>query len=664
VLLARGRADGLDPSPQDSLAALAEDAEQAVDVVRTGAAALGLDADAVRPTAACTSLSSAAGQCSGDALAPCERALLELYPRLRDLAPRLDPLRAGLAEYTAAMVGGVANRLAVAREAVVAGSCRHLAVRGAHPSRLVLDHTGRTVVVEPLTPLRAGRRYALVVEGLDAVALAAARASVVPRVREDGSIVVPPGAFADQLTAGVAEPANGMRVDDALAFLRGLERDATGLPGFPPFSGLRFTVPTPLTAAQLATLRTALVPAGAAPPAATFAVFRTYDARPALVAYRHAVARAGCDDRPTTVATADVFGAKRADGGTVLHGEYRSLEIHGDTGLARLLGVPPRDARVVSRPFLLALPPATDGAVPLVIAVNGHGSRASLMVAQHAAGVTARGMGLLALELPLHGERAVEGRAFLDALTPSVLALSIRQAVVDVMGAVHAARTCGLILPDGRRFIAADVRYLGYSVGGIVGAVARAVEPGLGPMVLLAPGGDLTSWMMLRVAVGLGSGFLSCIGGADNGRNCEHGPACPPPGVCDQDPALGRLVAAAELPYRLVSGGSDPLSVAGQPGGDGSDAPLLLVSGGQDWVLVPLLATRLADAYRLHPVGAHRRRRRRVTFVQWPDLGHELGAREGPDEQAYTFLANAGGPTRPARGTQRVAPVDSVEPPR
>jgi hypothetical protein len=646
----RGRARAEDPPPQDSLAALAADAARAVEEVRARAAALGLAEDDVRPAGACASLPAAASACSAVGLAPCEDALARLYGRLRGLAATLDPVRAGLAEYTAAAVGGLANRLAVARDALAAGRCRHLAMPGAHPSRLVLDLDGRTIVVEPLTPLRAGRRWALVVDGLDEPALASARASVAPRSAGDGSIVVPPGAFADRV-AGAAEPADGLRAADAVAFLRRLEQDVTGLAGLAPFSGVQLTLPSPLTEAQLATVRAAFVPAGGAPAAATVAVFRTYDARPALVAYRDAVARAGCSERPLTPVEVERVGS-------ALHGEYRSLEIRGETGLARTLGVAASAAPVVTRPFLLALPRTMDGPVPLVVAVHGHGSRASEMLAAHAAGVTSRGMALMALDLPEHGERAVEGRVFLDALVPSLLAVNVRQAVVDVMGAVHAARVCGLVLPDGRRFTASDVRYLGYSLGGIVGAVARSVEPGLGPTALLAPAGDLTTWMMLRIGLGLGSGFVSCIGGADNGRNCQHGAGCAPPGVCEQDPALGRLAAATQLPYRLVLAGSDPLSVAGQPGGDGSEAPLLVVTGGRDEVLLPLLATRLADAYRLHPSGAHRRRRRQVTLVQWPDLGHDLGMRKRPDEQAYVFLADAG------RGVRRVAPVDSVGPPR
>jgi pimeloyl-ACP methyl ester carboxylesterase len=246
-------------------------------------------------------------------------------------------------------------------------------------------------------------------------------------------------------------------------------------------------------------------------------------------------------------------------------------------------------------------------------------------------------MALLALELPAHGDRHVAGQEFLDPLAPASLALNVRQAVVDVMAVVHLARRCGIALPDGRRLVPRDVRYLGYSLGGMIGAVARAVEPDLGATALVAPAGDMTSWMMLRIAVSLGSEFVACVGGARNGEDCLHVP-CPSPGVCVEQVALSHMKSLIELPYRLVLGGSDPLSFAGQPGGTGSRAPLLIVTGGNDEVLYPLLATRLADAYRLRPTGKGRRHRAGMTLVQWPDFHHNLVTQPEVRNQVYAFL--------------------------
>ena len=178
---------------------------------------------------------------------------------------------------------------------------------------------------------------------------------------------------------------------------------------------------------------------------------------------------------------------------------------------------------------------------------------------------------------------------------------------------------------------------MGYSLGGMVGAVAHTVEPDLGTTALIAPAGDMTSWMMLRIAVTLGSEFVACVGGERNGQGCLTTP-CPLPGVCFEHVALSRLMSLVELPYRLVLAGSDPLSFVGQPGEAGSRAPVLIVTGGVDVVLAPLLATRLADAWRLHPTGPGRRHRAGVTLVQWPEFGHDIATQPAAREEVYAFL--------------------------
>jgi hypothetical protein len=96
--------------------------------------------------------------------------------------------------------------------------------------------------------------------------------------------------------------------------------------------------------------------------------------------------------------------------------------------------------------------------------------------------------------------------------------------------------------------------------------------------------------------------------------------------------------------------GGDPLSVVGARRPGAGRGRLLVITGGKDEILYPLLATRLADAYRLRPVGGHRRRGGRVTLVQWPELGHDLATREGVREQAYAFLATGGRPAAVPEG--------------
>jgi alpha-beta hydrolase superfamily lysophospholipase len=262
-------------------------------------------------------------------------------------------------------------------------------------------------------------------------------------------------------------------------------------------------------------------------------------------------------------------------------------------------------------------------------------------MARHGAALAARGMMVAVPELPGHGERAVPGRAFLDLLDPAGLALGVRQTVVDVLGAVRAVR-CGLTLPDGRRLAPRDVRFFGYSLGAMVGVIARTLEPDLGPTVLVAPGGDIAGWLMMQVGAQLGFQLVTCIGGPESGASCAGRKECAPPGTCHADPMLLELAETLHFPYALAAAPGDPLSFAAERAPETSRAPLLLVTGGTDFVLHPLLATRLADAYGLRSVGPHLRRGPRATLVQWPDLGHDLLESAAVREQVYRFLASGG----------------------
>jgi hypothetical protein len=655
LALVAGRARGEDPPPQDSIDAAVADAARAIGNVRKLGPGLGLDAAAAAP-AACADLETPLGRCAARDPTPCMDSLERLYDRLVELRGEPDPIRSGAAEYLAAGIATATLRLAAAREAITAGRCDHVGALGTHPSRIVVGGDGRTILVEPLRPLRAGRRYALVVEGLSHETAMAMKASIVPVAARQaeagdpvGTLTVPPRALSDVVSAAVAHSAAGIRLDEAVAFAGRLAVDASSVPALAPFGGAQVTLPGPLRPELLATLRAYFAPRGRTPPGETLAIFRVLDARTGLAAYREAIRGAKCPESPlVALRAADVRLGTASHVAGVFHGQYPSLDIGGGEGAARLLGVSASAARPVSQPLLLAVPVDVRPTAPLVIGVNGHGSEASGMLSAHADALAARGMALMAIELPAQGERHVAGREFLDPLAPATLAVNVRQAVVDVMAIVHTVRRCGILLPDGRRLVPSDVRYLGYSLGGMIGAVARAVEPDIGVAVLVAPAGDMTSWMMLRVILGLGSEFVTCIGGERNGGTCLRGPPCPEPGVCAEEPSVARLKSLVELPYRLALGGSDPLSFAGQPGGAASRAPLLIVTGGEDEVLYPLLATRLADAYRLRPSGTGRRHGGRASFVQWPAFGHNLVTRPEVREQAYAFLARAGRRARTA----------------
>ncbi|MEW6271472.1 MAG: hypothetical protein AB1689_19495, partial [Thermodesulfobacteriota bacterium] len=551
--------------------------------------------------------------------------------------------RAAAADAVVTDLVAAATRLADARDALARGACARIAPAGAVPTQILLASDARSVLVRPLTALRAGRRYALVAYGFAAPEVERLRESLVPRPQGDG-LLIPEGAFAEPAAEAFAGDAGGISAARTTELVRRLTRDAAAMPGLGPFSGVRVTLPEPLRAEQLGELRFAFVPADAAPAGSALAVYRTLDPRDGLLAYRARLAGLDC---PATAAEArDVkqeLGARLPHVARLLHGTYRSLDL-GDAagGAARALGVPAGEARAVERPYLLALPRDVGPQTPLVLAVDGHAGRASRILGKHAAALAERGIAVLAVELPHHGERRAAGREFLDALDPADLGRNIRQAAVDVLAAVQAVARCGLRTDGGETLRFARPRYLGYSLGGMVGALARSVEPLLGTTVLVAPGGDILGWLMWRIAPELGATYVTCLGGPAEGQSCVPTGRCTAPAVCITDPYLERLQLVIALPYEIAAAAGDPLSYATHRTGGASDSRLLLVTAGDDVALHPLLATRLADAYGMRPVAARRRRGPRSQMVQWPQLGHDLIDRPAVRAQVYEFLASDG----------------------
>jgi hypothetical protein len=337
----------------------------------------------------------------------------------------------------------------------------------------------------------------------------------------------------------------------------------------------------------------------------------------------------------------DVLGLRVPNVARLLQGEYRSLAITGDAATGPL-GVPAAAAQPLALPYLLALPPDARTTTPLVVLLDGHAGSASRILGKHAAALTERGLAVLAVELPFHGARATPGRDFLDPGDPAALGRNVRQASVDVLAAIEHASRCGLPLPDGARLRPPAVRYLGYSLGAMVGSIVRSVEPRLGTTVLVAPGGDILGWLLLRVAPMVGATYVSCLGGTQEGESCIADGQCRPPGVCMVDPFLDRFHLLIALPYEIAAAGADPLSYATHRTGVASKGRLLIITGGEDAALHALLATRLADANRMRPTAPHQRVGPRSRLVQWPELGHELVDRPGVRAQITAFLASDG----------------------
>jgi dienelactone hydrolase len=388
-------------------------------------------------------------------------------------------------------------------------------------------------------------------------------------------------------------------------------------------------LPEPLTPGHLERLVATFVPARRAPPERTVVELPVADARRALLAYRDALARLPCRPRP---ATPHAEGDRAAP---VLTGTFPSLAIRGDGSEP----LEPGDASRAEVPYLLHVPRNLGPDTPLVIGVHGHGGTAERFLRDHAGELAARGLAVLALDLPDHGSRGAKPLEYLAVLDPSRLYVNFRQSEVDVLAAMRFSSECGFALPDGTTYRPHDLRYLGYSLGSLIGVTIRSTFPSLGPTALIAAAGDLAGWLMVHLPPNLDAPLLSCLGGQDHGRPCAGDRRCEPPGICWVGPGAALAAGLFELPFGLALAPSEPLGPARVRTGGTSHAPVLLLTGGVDGVLYVLLQARLGDAYDLHPESPGHMRGPRSRRRHWPELGHDLVQNDEVRETAYDFLA-------------------------
>jgi hypothetical protein len=625
-----GSADAIDVAPQDSVAALAEDLASTLTAARDLATVLGVPVEQVAATATCDGEGARLIRC--EARASCHAALIELYDGFlvaRDGAD--DPRSRRAAARVLTELAEMALRLASSSAEVEAGRCGRVSPPHSQSARMRLDADGRTARFSPL-----------VLDGIPADARSALAESVVPRFDGDHT-VIPAGTFLAPLGRLLAEVPAGIDAARARETAARVERDASGLPGLPALAVVQLTFPEPMSGAALRGLRARFLAIEGEPPADAVATFRVIDARGGLLAYRARLADLPCVETPARPLDArSLLGVPPASQGGLFEGRYRSLDIAGDGGVARALGVAAASAKVVELPYLLALPRDAGPETPLVIAVDGHMGSAVRALHHHAAGLLTRGLALLALEIPEHGERDTPEGEFVDRYDPLPVNRNMRQSATDVMAIVRMLSDCGLLLPDGSRYRPSRISYIGYSLGAMIGAVARGVEERLGPTVLLAGAGDLAGWLLLQLIPRLVPDLVSCIGGPEHGAACLATRTCAPPGRCGVDPGLFWLTEVFRPAYGLLTAGGDPLDFAGRRTGPASTAPLLLLTGGNDSVLHPLLATRLSDAYGMRPAAPGLRRGPRSTRLHFPDRGHEMVTAPEVQRVAYDFLADAG----------------------
>lgn len=628
-----------DPAPRAAPEATAEKIHFVRVEIATIAEALGLPTSVAVDLERCSGIRAMLSTCDPALVAGCHAALeraFEATAAVRDaaLSTTAGAPRGAIAATASRLLtetGEALHLLAAWRDAFGTGSCESLAGR-ATPARLRLLRDGQTLTVQPIEPLRMNRRYRLVVRNAEPDELAAARDSVWPRPEAASPF---PEAIATSWPAGNESwvSRTGSFLEDlALQVTPESDRDAATVPGF------RVKWPRKLGAADLSRLRFDFVPAQDDTGGETIHAFRTRDDRERFLAERDRVRARSCVPLEwAPLEDTEVPGLRRLAGRVY----SARLPAIGETGLTA-------GAESTPIPLLLALPARLQADTPLVILVHGHAGNALRGFARHAGDLVARGLAVAALDLPDHrdGQR---GERFLGTLAPRTLADHLELAALETISLIDVAARCGFSFTDRAQWLPEEFMYLGYSIGSMVGILVRGTEDRLGPTVLLAAAGDLPGWIMNHVPTALGAkpGFnMVCIGGPDDGSDCLQGPACATPGVCGRDPDIFELREQITLPLGWALAPAEPLAWARERTGGGSRAPLLMITGGADAVLHPLLATRLGDALDLGPANRGVRRGPHAARVQFPGLDHALRDDPTVRKLASDFLATGGHPSR------------------
>lgn len=254
-------------------------------------------------------------------------------------------------------------------------------------------------------------------------------------------------------------------------------------------------------------------------------------------------------------------------GATVVSGVYPRRDLQ--TGATRFAG------------FTLALPATPPRAV--VILLTGLDASVATLFADQAGELAARGLASLAIDLSGQGSRAPEG-AFLAVLDPATTAAHFTQAVADVVALVTALRD-GRIAPAAFDARTVPLALFGYSLGGMVGGVVAAVEPAIGPVVMLAPAGDLAGWLAIPMFAALRLPTHLCPGGDPAGASCSD-PAhpCAAGAPCLLNPAIYALLDVV-VPMRALFADVDPQTHAAALAGGATPRPVLVIEGGRDGII-------------------------------------------------------------------------------
>jgi len=119
-------------------------------------------------------------------------------------------------------------------------------------------------------------------------------------------------------------------------------------------------------------------------------------------------------------------------------------------------------------PALLAIPKEGNGPFPVVLMLHGHRSSKAYMIRRYSTELARRGIASVAIDLPLQGERKVEGREYFSG-DPETTAQTLKRSVIDARRAIDWIETRD-DLDSGR------LALIGYSLGSWISTMTAAAD--------------------------------------------------------------------------------------------------------------------------------------------------------------------------------------------
>ncbi len=258
-----------------------------------------------------------------------------------------------------------------------------------------------------------------------------------------------------------------------------------------------------------------------------------------------------------------------------------------------------RPVRQRSQRFALAVPRGAPPAGGWPLAIYAHGSDGTYhsFTSLEAEWAADAGIAMLSIDLPLHGERGPRRGLFETLLLRLAVSNPIagrdlfRQGVLDHVQLVRLVRR-GLVVPGSVSHLGRPIpirasrpQFVGYSMGGQIGALLAAVEPDIDAVLLAGAGGGITTSFLRRHVDGMKGTALPNAAAALLGLDTASEP------LVAHHPLLGLLLQTAFDPADPLAYASGLLGRSGEP-----RSGVLLIGGQRDRLTPPATSQALATA--------------------------------------------------------------------